>query len=84
MKTVSLLSSFINLFKPEEEELTPMMDTSLYLIQTTRHNYTGNIIFQDDYVIKFKPLDGPSKPVKILKQNINSIQIVKLQNHVVN
>lgn len=75
--SINLFSSLANLFKVENEMIAPMADPSLYEIKTLRNNYIGTIAFQDDYLIKFKLADGSSRPVKILKDNITSIQILK-------
>jgi hypothetical protein len=77
MLNVPFLSAIVNLFKVETDTMEPLADPSLYEIKTIRNNYIGTIAFQDDYMIKLKPADGSSRPVKILKENIISIQILK-------
>ena len=49
-------------------------DPSLYEIETAMKKYCGKIIYQDDVVIKFRLVN--LKPVKILKANINRIEII--------
>jgi hypothetical protein len=77
LTSTNFLESLVNLFKVETEVTQPMADPSLYEIKTTRNNYIGTIAFQDNYMIKLKPADGSVRPVKILKENITSIQILK-------
>jgi hypothetical protein len=77
MSNVNFFSTIVNLFKVETDTMEPLVDPSLYEIKTLRNNYIGTIAFQDDYMIKLMPADGSSRPVKILKQNITSIQILK-------
>lgn len=50
-------------------------DPTVYRIETVTHTYYGQILFQDDYKLKIK-IEGP-RIVKILKQNIQRIVIVK-------
>jgi hypothetical protein len=77
LTSITFLSSIVNLFKVETEVMEPLVDPSLYEIKTIRNNYIGTIAFQDDYMIKLKPADGTTRPVKILKENITNIQILK-------
>ena len=75
--STNFFSSIVNLFKVETDVMEPLVDPSLYEIKTLRNNYIGTIAFQDKYMIKLKPADGSARPVKILKENITSIQILK-------
>jgi hypothetical protein len=77
MVSINFFSSIVSLFKVETDTSEPLVDPSLYEIKTVRNNYIGTIAFQDDYIIKLMPADGSSRPVKILKENITNIQILK-------
>ena len=50
-------------------------DPTVYKVETITHTYCGQILFQDDYALKIKT-EGP-RIVKILKQNIQRIVIIK-------
>lgn len=50
-------------------------DPTVYRVETVTHTYCGQILFQDDFKIKVK-IEGP-RIVKILKQNIQRVVIVK-------
>jgi hypothetical protein len=52
-----------------------LSDPAIYIIVTLRKSYCGHIIFQDDKMIKFRTI--ALKPVKILKSNIQQINIMK-------
>ena len=72
---LSLIDSLLFAVKPEMIISEGMVDPTVYLIITERQSYCGNIIFQDENMIKFRTV--ALKPVKILKSNIRQIKIFK-------
>lgn len=50
-------------------------DPTVYKVETITDTYCGQIMFQDDYALKIKT-EGP-RVIKILKQNIQRIVIIK-------
>lgn len=50
-------------------------DTTVYRIDTQTNSYLGQIFFQDDIQIKVKVED--KRVIKILKQNIQRVTVVK-------
>jgi hypothetical protein len=67
----------IKLLKPlfQSTEIANMViDKTLYRIVTHTNEYCGHIVHQDNMVIKLQSKQG--KPVKILKKNIKSIEIL--------
>lgn len=75
MNLLSIIDSLLFASKPKEAISENLLDPTVYLIVTSRQTYCGNIIFQDDTMIKFRTL--ALKPVKILKENIQQISIFK-------
>ena len=69
------LEFIAGLFMLNKAEQTPMMDTTIYRIETSSHQYCGKILYQDNVVIRLKGFKP--KPVKILNANIERIAIVK-------
>lgn len=53
----------------------PVIDPTLYRVETVTHSYLGQILFQDDAHLKLK-VEGP-RIIKVLKQNVKQINIVK-------
>lgn len=72
---LNILDSVLFASKAKTTEFEGLTDPTLYLISTHRQSYCGNIIFQDDHIIKFRTQS--LKPVKILKSNIRQITILK-------
>jgi hypothetical protein len=70
----SLWQSLINLLSPRPEIPLPQ-DSSVYKIETSNGKYCGRIIYQDDVTIRLRC--SKHKPVKILKENIFHISLVK-------
>ena len=60
--------------RPPQELISA--DTTVYKVKTSTGIYCGQIIFQDEIRVKIKT-DGP-RIVKVLKQNIQRIEIVIL------
>jgi hypothetical protein len=81
MNSQGLMTNFLNRLWGNPEQSLPPVDPTVYLVRTVRHAYTGKIIFQDDYLIKFlsEEGEGMTKPVKILKENIHSIDILSVK-----
>jgi hypothetical protein len=73
-KLLSIIDSLLLSGKVKAED-RKLFDSTVYLITTQRQSYCGHIIFQDNTVIKFRTDD--LKPVKILKENIKSLSILK-------
>ena len=71
---MNMFRSITSFLIPERRELLKGQDPTLYLIETSMGRYEGKIIYQDDVIIKL--CVGDFKLVKILKTNINKIQIV--------
>lgn len=72
---LSIIDSLLFAVKPGMPISEGLVDSTLYKIVTQQQSYCGNIIFQDDMIIKFRT--EALKPVKILKANIRQIDIVK-------
>lgn len=68
-----MINAFTKLFFPEKIE--PILDMTIYQIITNMHEYQGQIIIQDEVMLKLK--DGNKKIIKVLKSNINQINICK-------
>ena len=68
------------LFRFKSENPNPSIiaiDPTIYRIDTNTHSYIGQILFQNDILIKVKT-EGP-RVVKILKQNIQRVVIEKTE-----
>lgn len=72
LKVISQLFSRIN---TNEQNVSPVSDPTMYQVETILNNYCGQILFQDDVQMKMKVVGH--RPVKVLKQNIQRISIVK-------
>ena len=59
-----------------KEAIPVLHDSTLYLIQTKTQSYTGNIAFQNDTFMKVSLTSEKQKVVKILKQNIQKVEIL--------
>jgi hypothetical protein len=70
----SLWQSLSQLFSPQPSIALPQ-DNTVYCIETIQAKYFGRIIYQDDVTIRLRC--SKSKPVKILKENIQKISTVK-------
>ena len=69
---VSIIDSLLGAFNAPP---SIMPDPTLYQISTRNRIFEGYIIFQDEIMIKFRTTD--LKPVKILKNNIQKVTIVR-------
>lgn len=58
---------------------TTVTDLTVYKIETNTHSYSGQIVFQDDVKLKIKT-EGP-RVIKVLKQNIQRIVILKPESN---
>lgn len=56
-------------------DIKPMNDSTLYRIETQSNLYHGRIIHQDGKVIML--VNDAGKSVKILKENVKNISIVR-------
>jgi hypothetical protein len=72
---LNILDSVLFASKSKAVKFDGLTDPTLYLISTHRQSYCGNIIYQDDHMIKFRT--EALKPVKIMKSNIRQITILK-------
>ncbi len=59
----------------DQSDTMPVMDPTVYRVETHAHTYCGQIVFQDDVQMKLRIENH--KPVKVLKANIQRISIVK-------
>ena len=71
---MNMFKSIAEMFVLNAPKVLIEQDPSLYEIETAMKKYCGKIIYQDDVVIKFRLVN--LKPVKILKANINRIEII--------
>ncbi|MBL7870939.1 MAG: hypothetical protein JNM78_04970 [Cyclobacteriaceae bacterium] len=71
---MGLVKSISEIFLWPDTEETPLIDLTEYKIATKTNEYTGTIIYQNDFVIKFQ--ERNNKLVKILKSNINKMVVV--------
>ena len=65
------------MFQVKLPEQLVMHDPTVYRIETASRKYCGQIIYQDDVIIKLKV--AKPKQVKILKANIDRITIVQTE-----
>lgn len=70
-----IIDSVLFAVKPTVEQPKGLIDPTVYVVITHRQTYCGQIIFQDDTMMKFRTSN--LKPVKILKSNIREISILK-------
>lgn len=54
---------------------TVLTDPTVYRVETTQHVYYGRIVFQDDKQLKLQTMEN--KAIKILKENIKHIKVVR-------
>lgn len=66
----------LNFFSRQENSMPETLaDPTVYCIETVQRMYYGRIIFQDDVQLKLQTEDN--KPVKILKENIRRVQVMR-------
>lgn len=68
-----VLTLFAPIFK-KDIAIETMSDHTLYQITTRTNTFYGQIMYQDDVMMKLQTKEG--KPVKILKENITDIKIL--------
>jgi hypothetical protein len=68
---LSLIKSFAAFLISKQEEFPIPIDSTFYEIETKVGQYQGQIIYQDDLIVRLKT--DKLKPVKILKSNISKI-----------
>ncbi len=73
---VGSLFKWINKNPPQS---FPVTDPTTYRVETITHSYIGQILFQDDMHLKLK-VEGP-RIIKVLKQNVKQIIIVRSEEH---
>jgi hypothetical protein len=71
-----IIFRIMSAFTAPNENIAIISDPTLYLIQTRSQNYTGKIAFQNDTFMKVELMTERQKVVKILKQNIQKVEIV--------
>ncbi|MBX2964568.1 MAG: hypothetical protein KF845_00380 [Cyclobacteriaceae bacterium] len=64
-----------NLFSRHNDSPPVLNDPTLYSIETAQRVYKGHIIFQDDIQLKLQTENN--KPVKILKENIRRVSVIR-------
>jgi hypothetical protein len=65
--------NFLN--RQENSATETLTDPTMYCIETTQRTYYGRIIFQDDVQLKLQTEEN--KAVKILKENIRRVQVMR-------
>jgi hypothetical protein len=67
----------LNFFTSRQEDSLPavLADPTLYCVETIQRTYYGRIIFQDDVQLKLQTEEN--KAVKILKENIKRVQVMR-------
>ncbi len=67
----------LNFFNSRQEDSLPavLTDPTLYCVETLQRTYYGRIIFQDDVQLKLQTEEN--KAVKILKENIKRVQVMR-------
>lgn len=66
----------MNFLSRQENSLPETLaDPTVYCIETVQRMYYGRIVFQDDVQLKLQTED--SKAVKILKENIKRVQVMR-------
>lgn len=65
-------------FLTGRKEVVPVLyDPTLYQIHTRTQRYTGNIAFQNDIFMKVMLAEEKQKVIKILKENIQKVEIIR-------
>ena len=75
----SLIFKWMSMLTTPKEEVPVLHDPTLYIIQTKTQRYTGNIAFQNDTFMKVSLNEERQKVVKILKQNIQRVEIFRFE-----
>jgi hypothetical protein len=73
--SISILK-WVSFLTTRKESTEVQMDTTLYRIHTKTQRYTGNIAFQNDTFMKVSLSEEKQKVVKILKENIQKVEII--------
>lgn len=77
MASSTWLFEWMTFLTNRKETTSVLHDPTLYQIQTKTQQYTGNIAFQNDTFMKVMLAEEKQKVVKILKSNIEKVEIVR-------
>jgi hypothetical protein len=77
--SISILKWVTSLTSSRKEQMEVQSDPTLYRIHTKTQRYTGNIAFQNDTFMKVSLTEEKQKVVKILKENIQKVEILNSQ-----
>lgn len=76
MSASGLIFQWMTFLTNRKEEIPVLHDPTLYSIQTKTQRYTGNIAFQNDTFMKVALATDKQKVIKILKENIQKVEIL--------
>ena len=80
MRGSTLIFKWMSFLTNRKETIPVLHDPTVYNIRTKTQQYIGNIAFQNDTFMKVSLATDNQKVVKILKENIQKVEILSIQH----